>query len=311
MNTFDQVMRVPVKRIDLKNGDDFLHAYAKERVPLVVNGLADRWPAFHKWSPEYFERTFPDLRFIPSINLPEIGIPFENIWKNHVREMTVKEFIGFMRTSDKPCYMHRQHINKFPGAANDVNFDDLLPADASNAESFMWVGSAGTRTGMHFDFQDNFLCQMYGRKHASIISPAYSRYLYPYKDSITKSRVDPQAPDFEKYQKFSNATVYECVLNPGEVLFIPRHWWHSIVSLEPSISLSHNYGVKLSFMDFMRSINAAGMAGWLTVAKDFYWHGVRNQKFDNRLFDDPPFGKLLYDMVAYSIKKRLPGAGVS
>ena len=33
----------------------------------------------------------------------------------------------------------------------------------------------------------------------------------------------------------------EAVLREGEILFVPRGWWHTAINLEPTIALTQNY----------------------------------------------------------------------
>ena len=296
---------LPISRVTCQDPSGFIDIATAERKPLIVSGLVPTWPAYEKWSLNYFEQTFGELPFNASTNLPTTGAPFQSAWRHHRQTMTIKEFVRYMESASKPCYITRQYIERFPGAIDDVNFNFLPQEHDFSSETFLWIGSAGTRSGLHFDFQDNFLCQIRGTKSVVVISPEDSKYLYPYKDSITKSRVVPEEPNLEKYPNFSNSTVFEGLIAPGDALFIPKHWWHSVVSVEPFISLSHNYGQKVSFMELLRAVNAGGFAHWLTVGKDFLWYGALSRNYETRLFDDPPFGRLLYTIFLSALKRRM------
>lgn len=37
---------------------------------------------------------------------------------------------------------------------------------------------------------------------------------------------------------FAKCFIFQVVLEPGDVLLVPRHWWHYVESLEPSISIN-------------------------------------------------------------------------
>lgn len=305
MTQLTTVNRFSIPKIRCEKPEDFLSIYAKERSPVIINGIIEKWPAFGKWSLDYFETTFPDLKLGPTVNLPIVDSPFESRWCDHDSDMTVKEFMEYMRSTDRPCYIHRKKIEYFPDAENDISFSEILPECDDQSENFLWIGSGGTRTGLHFDFQDTLLCQVHGKKSILLIPPNQSKYVYPYPDSVTKSRVVPEELDSIKYPNYNKANIFEGVIGPGQILYIPRQWWHSVVSLEPSISLSHNYGEKIKAKDLLGAIKAGGFLSWLIVAKDFVWYGIFQRKFKNRLFDDPPFGKLLYDILLSAIKRRI------
>ena len=49
---------------------------------------------------------------------------------------------------------------------------------------------------------------------------------------------DPEAAEVAATLAQQGATLLSAVVGPGEVLFIPKGWWHHVRSLTPSISLS-------------------------------------------------------------------------
>lgn len=51
-------------------------------------------------------------------------------------------------------------------------------------------------------------------------------------------QVEVESPDVVRFPEFVKAPYLECVLQPGEVLFIPVKHWHYVRSLELSFSVS-------------------------------------------------------------------------
>jgi lysine-specific demethylase 8 len=50
--------------------------------------------------------------------------------------------------------------------------------------------------------------------------------------------VDIDQPDHDMHPAFASAACVECVVGPGDLLYIPPMWWHYVKSLEPSMSCS-------------------------------------------------------------------------
>jgi hypothetical protein len=55
-------------------------------------------------------------------------------------------------------------------------------------------------------------------------------------DHLSAMRVFP--PDLGVYPLFANAVYAEVLLQPGEMLYIPRRWWHWVTSYDRNIALS-------------------------------------------------------------------------
>ena len=84
---------------------------------------------------------------------------------------------------------------------------------------------------------DNFLIQVSGRKRVALFSPtdALNMYLQGDKSAV----IDIDDPDMKKYPLFQNAVRHECIMIPGDVLFIPALWFHNVRSLQ-DISIAVN-----------------------------------------------------------------------
>lgn len=51
-------------------------------------------------------------------------------------------------------------------------------------------------------------------------------------------QVEVENPDLGRFPDFAKAPYLECVLRPGDVLFLPARHWHYVRSLELSFSVS-------------------------------------------------------------------------
>ena len=80
------------------------------------------------------------------------------------------------------------------------------------------------------------------RKKWHLFPPSQSDALYqtriPYEESSVFSPVNIAKPDLKKFPQFSTATPYIVTLDPGDVLFVPRHWWHFVETVETAISVN-------------------------------------------------------------------------
>ncbi|XP_030913110.1 tRNA wybutosine-synthesizing protein 5 isoform X2 [Geospiza fortis] len=124
---------------------------------------------------------------------------------------------------------------QFPILAEDVHIPEYFEKEQFFSSVFR-ISSAGLQLWTHYDVMDNFLIQVTGRKRVVLYSPRDAPYLYL---SGTKSEVlDVDNPDMEKYPLFVKAKRYECVLEAGDVLFIPALWFHNVISEEFGVALN-------------------------------------------------------------------------
>lgn len=86
----------------------------------------------------------------------------------------------------------------------------------------------------------SFNFQVYGTKQILLFSPKDSEYLYPHQDKLlfNTAQVNPTKPDLLKYPNYYKAAPYKCLLEAGEMLYIPPKWWHHVTALENSFSVS-------------------------------------------------------------------------
>jgi Cupin-like domain len=114
-----------------------------------------------------------------------------------------------------------------------------------------WLLLGGKRTvsQLHQDFfsTHTWFAQVKGIKDFIVFPPTDSPYLYG-------GAVDPQNPDLARYPLFERATAHHCQLHPGEVLCLPADWWHHVVAVEESITLSFEFVNATNFNRFLTAL---------------------------------------------------------
>ena len=313
MNTISPAPKAPLPNLQdlpvVESSESPFLGGKRPATPLVVRGLVGHWPAIKRWTPDYFKENYGELRFSVSVNLPNDGVPARHRWADHQADKTIAEFVDLVRDPAQRCYIHQLYAHRIPGLESDYAFSDLVGPGAGDPSVFVWIGSGEMSSSFHFDLMANLYVQVFGRKRVFLVSPEDSRCVYPYHYNIAKSRIDPQTVDLAAFPLFAKATIWQAVLEPGDVLYFPCAWWHDFRSLDPSISLNFFYGPQAGWGELARAATAGGAGHWATIAKDFVWHGMLGRDFEQRLFSEKPTGAFIYDLVKDGIKRRLsPGA---
>ena len=108
----------------------------------------------------------------------------------------------------------------------------LPPYGLPNMTPALSFGIAGAGTGVPFHF--------HGPGFAEVIRGRKRWFLTPYD---RKPIFDPDKTTLrwlkESYQSVAASDqFYECVLNPGEILYFPDKWWHATLNIEHSVFMS-------------------------------------------------------------------------
>ena len=116
------------------------------------------------------------------------------------------------------------------------NAIDLLPP---NVVPRAWIGNR-IRVAPHYDLMENVGCVVAGRRRFTVFPPEQFANLYPGPFELTPagtpiSLVDIQHPDLDRFPRYAEAaeTAQTALLEPGDAIYLPFHWWHGVDSLEP------------------------------------------------------------------------------
>ncbi|MBT8295914.1 MAG: cupin-like domain-containing protein [Gramella sp.] len=218
--------------------EDFLREYFIPEKPVVLEDLTEHWPAYKKWSFEYFREQAGDV-VVPLYD----GKPAKGRQNSHGSAMknAFKEYIDILQKGPSDLRMFFFNLlQNCPGLVEDFQYPDLgvkffkkLPV--------LFVGGEGAKVVMHYDMDlaNNFHFNFAGSKRVILYPPDQSGLVYKVPYSIVSMEIiDMDDPDFDRYPALAKAKGFETRLNHGDALYIPSHWWHFIKYETPSLSLT-------------------------------------------------------------------------
>ena len=105
------------------------------------------------------------------------------------------------------------------------------PALAPRASVQLWMSPLATTAALHFDSDDNLLCVLRGRKRVALVAPEDAARLQP-----------PPSGHHCDCDVFAAPLSAERVaivdVGEGDVLAIPRGWWHAVRSDAGTLALN-------------------------------------------------------------------------
>ena len=246
--------------------------------PTTFPGMAEHWPARQLWSDPAYLRRAAGLRSVPV----EIGehylheewrqvlMPLGTFLDEHVKPgKNPRRDAANAADGVRTGYLAQHELfDQIPALRRDVLTPDycaLVPGgdgedgdgedgdgdgdgDAgTGTRTHAWLGPAGTVSPLHTDPCHNLLTQVLGRKYVRLYAPSHSAAMYPRREAKQRnsSAVDPRRnPDAidAAFPMFGKAPYVDCVLEPGDTLYVPPKWWHYVQSLTSSFSVSHWWG---------------------------------------------------------------------
>lgn len=169
--------------------------------------------------------------------------PKNSQFSNETINMSLLEFINDLLYNTAQAGSAKSYGKTFWKNYAKLLLDAKFPNPECKAHEYeFFLLPKGTVTGLH-NHKATFLALFYGAKVVTLIDPKFKDSIYCVTSYINdplkcSSNINVIDPDFERYPDFKNIQMFQTILYPGDVLFIPKHWFHHVISLENSISIS-------------------------------------------------------------------------
>ena len=221
--------------------EEFLDAYYTAGRPVIITGMMEDWPAMTKWNLDYFKDRCGEREVEIQFGR-QSDAQYELRKTAHRKTMLFGEYVELVRHagSSNDFYMtaYNEGINRTALAElwqDIVQIPEYLSSHAST-QGFLWFGPSGTITPFHHDLTNNFMAQVMGRKRVLLMPACEVGHVYNHEHCFT--HVDGRRIDLVRYPRMADVQVISCVLNPGEVLFLPVGCWHFVEGLDVSVTVS-------------------------------------------------------------------------
>jgi hypothetical protein len=228
----------PLDRVESIDRATFQEKYLKPGRPCVLTRLSHDWPAYSKWTIDYFKQIAGDKQ-VPlydgskanaskKVNQPD-------------RWMRFADYLDLITAGPTEWRIFTFNVfQNIPQLVNDYRTPDLCGGFVDRYP-LMFFGGAGSKVFLHFDIDVSniFLTQFHGSKRVLLFAPDQTPRLYKLPLSFHGLEdIDWSNPDFDRFPALRGAKGLTTVLQHGDTLFMPSKWWHFMEYLEGGFAIS-------------------------------------------------------------------------
>ncbi|MGH8854887.1 MAG: cupin-like domain-containing protein [Telluria sp.] len=204
-------------------------ARAEQGQPFIMTGLVDRWP-LSALTPQVLRAQYSHLPVRARVG-DYVNTAFQP--DRAMQDMSMGEYLDIVTgEGDLPPYVGNLELRELNRLCHWPGYFGKMGPPR------FWVGPARTVTPLHCDFDDNIFAQIWGSKRIFLAPPHHDQFLYTREANpvLFGSPVDPEAPDLERFPLARQASLIECIVTPGEMLYVPAGWYHQVRAQTFSLS---------------------------------------------------------------------------
>jgi hypothetical protein len=258
-------MKIPNEWIKFENVDrragltkeQFVQEYESKNLPVIITDAVSNWKAYKNWNVEYLNQMCGDFTFA----CQSVDMKLSDYFQYCAQQM-----------DERPLYLFDTDvISKGNPLENDFEspliFEDIFSVLGDQRPDHQWLIVGPKRSGSTFHKDPNATSAW-----NAVITGAKKWVMYPPNQQppgvfVSEDEADVitpvsimewflnwyESPDPDTARK---SGIKECVVHPGEMIFVPSRWWHTVLNLEDSIALTHNFVSQSNFhavLDFLKN----------------------------------------------------------
>ena len=262
---YRKIDTIDVLRNEELTYDTFVKCYMETNTPCIINGLTSNWTVN-----DWLEEGSIEISNIPTEVIESVSdVHTQKMWDFNVvskSEINVAEYfkwwINYHENKDNKSlkvedfngidlsYILYLKDWTFQRLFPDINIyecpiyfqDDWMNEYLDQKYKFIYLGVEGTSTKLHCDVLSSYSwsSNICGVKRWHLLPPQYTYLLY---DSFGQKIAPHFDADEEIYPGLLIARNFliEAIQYPGQTIFVPSNWHHTVVNMKDTLSLNHNW----------------------------------------------------------------------
>jgi len=289
-----------VERRDSLTPEAFFAEYVGKRRPVLVSGALKGCPALSRWTTGHLRSVSGNTKVKLKEGLADTGVKAMKTVESSLSDYldSLERYEALLRNNeacakDRPAYLHDVPLlSILPGAASDLEgfpvgyFPEFYRRDWPKFAQF-FLGPAHSLTPLHFDclLTHNLFFQVAGRKRFILLPREQGRFCYRYQ--WRWFAVDAETPDYALHPQYMEARPMACVVEPGDMLYMPPGMLHHVRSLDMALSFNVDWHTLGSAIDgilalgqgmpaknvYYNAVVALGMCAGLPARSILPWYG--------------------------------------
>jgi len=234
----------PVDVVGSISPEDFKNNYYNTKKPVVIKDLAKQWPAYTRWTWDYFKSLVGDKQVALYNNVKSDAYTPINTADDY---KTFGEYIDMI--SKGPAGWRIFLFNIFdhaPQLINDFTWPEELMRGFVKKYPMLFVGGESSITHMHFDIDLSQIQHTQFVSHKNVLlfpfEEQHKLYRKPFEvlslADFSNYYAEQSKVDYSQFPALKKARGYEVILNHGDTLFMPAGYWHHMEYLDSGFAMS-------------------------------------------------------------------------